>query len=188
MYTSDCTTKVDIEPSNGSNEDITNPYECDQTLNVSVGTLNLSTVQASLFNDRWHLQITLQAPFLKEKEGLVQNSVSPTPYVPPSKKDYEILFQLLFDEYFNPPPRVVSPDPVAVAAPRDVDPADSPSSTTIDQDVPLLVLHQQIRKLFPPPNLKSLIKEFKNKFMDIKIHNLIMHPSFIIFEVLRWKL
>ncbi|GJZ61951.1 hypothetical protein Tco_0618088 [Tanacetum coccineum] len=154
MFT-DCTTKVDIEPSNGSNEDITNPYECDQTLNVSVGTLNLSTVQASLFNDRWHLQITLQAPFLKEKEGLVQNSVSPTPYVPPSKKDYEILFQLLFYEYFNPPPHVVSPDPVAVAAPRAVDPADSPSSTTIDQDVPLLVLHQQIKKF----NLKSLIKK-----------------------------
>ncbi|GJT43086.1 hypothetical protein Tco_0951801 [Tanacetum coccineum] len=47
-------------------------------------------------------------------------------------KDYEILFQLLFDEYFNPPPRAVSPDPVTVAAPRAVDPADSPSSTTID--------------------------------------------------------
>ncbi|GKB26807.1 hypothetical protein Tco_0866208, partial [Tanacetum coccineum] len=28
------TTKVDYEPSNGSNEDITNPYKCDQTLNV----------------------------------------------------------------------------------------------------------------------------------------------------------
>ncbi|GJZ65382.1 retrovirus-related pol polyprotein from transposon TNT 1-94, partial [Tanacetum coccineum] len=39
--------------------------------------------------------------------GLVQNSVSPTPYVPPSKKDYEILA---------------------------VDPVGSPSSTTIDQD------------------------------------------------------
>ncbi|GJU14460.1 retrovirus-related pol polyprotein from transposon TNT 1-94 [Tanacetum coccineum] len=49
--------------------------------------------------------------------GLVQNPVSPTLYVPPSKNDYEILFQLLFDEYFNPPPRAVSPDPVAVAAP-----------------------------------------------------------------------
>ncbi|GKA32613.1 hypothetical protein Tco_0718980 [Tanacetum coccineum] len=48
--------------------------------------------------------------------GLVQNLVSSTPYVPPSKKDYEILFQPLFDEYFNPPPRVVSLDPVAVAA------------------------------------------------------------------------
>nr|GEY11273.1 hypothetical protein [Tanacetum cinerariifolium] len=34
MFT-DCKTKVDSEPPNGSNEDITNPYECDQTLNVS---------------------------------------------------------------------------------------------------------------------------------------------------------
>ncbi|GJZ62367.1 hypothetical protein Tco_0618504 [Tanacetum coccineum] len=32
------TTKVDYEPSNGSNEDITNPYKCDQTLNVCAGT------------------------------------------------------------------------------------------------------------------------------------------------------
>ncbi|GJT79591.1 hypothetical protein Tco_1053933 [Tanacetum coccineum] len=37
------TTNVDCEPSNGSNEDITNPYECDQTLNVSAGTLKCST-------------------------------------------------------------------------------------------------------------------------------------------------
>nr|GFB64802.1 hypothetical protein [Tanacetum cinerariifolium] len=36
------TTKVDSEPLNGSNADITNQYECEQTLNVSVGTLNLS--------------------------------------------------------------------------------------------------------------------------------------------------
>ncbi|GJY06124.1 retrovirus-related pol polyprotein from transposon TNT 1-94 [Tanacetum coccineum] len=41
MFT-DSTTKVDSEPPNGSNDDITNPYECDQTLNVSAGTLNLS--------------------------------------------------------------------------------------------------------------------------------------------------
>ncbi|GJX48002.1 hypothetical protein Tco_0273192 [Tanacetum coccineum] len=34
MFT-DNTTKVDNEPPNGSNEDITNPYECEQTLNVS---------------------------------------------------------------------------------------------------------------------------------------------------------
>ncbi|GJY15696.1 hypothetical protein Tco_0386118 [Tanacetum coccineum] len=68
--------------------------------------------------------------------GLVQNPISPTPYVPPSKKDYEILFQPLFDEYFNPTPRAVSPNSVVVAAPRAVDPAGSPSSTTIDQDVP----------------------------------------------------
>ncbi|GJY11610.1 hypothetical protein Tco_0380919 [Tanacetum coccineum] len=36
------TTKVDSEPTNGSNDDITNQYECEQTLDVSTGTLNLS--------------------------------------------------------------------------------------------------------------------------------------------------
>ncbi|GKC47874.1 hypothetical protein Tco_1065596 [Tanacetum coccineum] len=36
------TTKVDCELPNGSNDCITNPYKCDQTLNVSAGTLNLS--------------------------------------------------------------------------------------------------------------------------------------------------
>ncbi|GJS89832.1 hypothetical protein Tco_0772468 [Tanacetum coccineum] len=36
------TTKVDCETPNGSNDCITNPYKCDQTLNVSAGTLNLS--------------------------------------------------------------------------------------------------------------------------------------------------
>ncbi|GJS41421.1 retrovirus-related pol polyprotein from transposon TNT 1-94 [Tanacetum coccineum] len=49
MFT-DNTTKVDREPLNGSNDDITNPYECDQTLNVSAGTLNLS---AGLALQRW---------------------------------------------------------------------------------------------------------------------------------------
>ncbi|GJX63553.1 hypothetical protein Tco_0296453 [Tanacetum coccineum] len=33
---------ITLSSSNGSNEDITNLYECDQTLNVSAGTLNLS--------------------------------------------------------------------------------------------------------------------------------------------------
>ncbi|GJZ75874.1 hypothetical protein Tco_0640339 [Tanacetum coccineum] len=37
------TTKVDSGPPYGSNADITNPYECMQTLDVSAGTLNLKT-------------------------------------------------------------------------------------------------------------------------------------------------
>ncbi|GKG10008.1 hypothetical protein Tco_0338754, partial [Tanacetum coccineum] len=41
IFTSSTTT-VDSEPPNGSNEDITNPYECEQILNVSTGTINLS--------------------------------------------------------------------------------------------------------------------------------------------------
>ncbi|GJU06334.1 retrovirus-related pol polyprotein from transposon TNT 1-94 [Tanacetum coccineum] len=41
----------------------------------------------------------------------------------------------MFDEYFNPPTIAVSPVPVAVA-PRAIDLADSPVSTSIDQDAP----------------------------------------------------
>ncbi|GJS30097.1 hypothetical protein Tco_0490717 [Tanacetum coccineum] len=44
------TTKVDSQPTNGSNEDITNQYECEQTLDVSAGTLNLSAAMTSDHN------------------------------------------------------------------------------------------------------------------------------------------
>ncbi|GJW63967.1 retrovirus-related pol polyprotein from transposon TNT 1-94 [Tanacetum coccineum] len=67
--------------------------------------------------------------------GLVSNPPSSKPYVPPTKKDWDSLFQLMFDEYFNPPPSVVSLVPVA-ATPRPADPTDTPSSTIIDQDAP----------------------------------------------------
>ncbi|GJT89316.1 hypothetical protein Tco_1071033 [Tanacetum coccineum] len=41
-------TKVDNEPPNSSNKDITNPYECEQTLNVSVGILIPMRLEESL--------------------------------------------------------------------------------------------------------------------------------------------
>ncbi|GKA86166.1 hypothetical protein Tco_0807877 [Tanacetum coccineum] len=69
------------------------------------------------------------------ERGLVQNPPSTTPYVPPTKNDWDLLFQPMFDEYFNPPPSVVSPIPVATA-PRPDDPTGSPSSTSIDQAAP----------------------------------------------------
>nr|GEW25365.1 hypothetical protein [Tanacetum cinerariifolium] len=68
--------------------------------------------------------------------GLVPQPPSPTPNLPPTKNDRDMVFCSLFDEYFNPPPRVVYPVPAAVAAPRAIDTACSPSSTIIDQDVP----------------------------------------------------
>ncbi|GKC64931.1 hypothetical protein Tco_1097529 [Tanacetum coccineum] len=47
MFT-DNTTKVDSEPPNGLNGDITNPYECDQTLNVSAGPVPQSKERCML--------------------------------------------------------------------------------------------------------------------------------------------
>ncbi|GJW59186.1 hypothetical protein Tco_0105917 [Tanacetum coccineum] len=67
--------------------------------------------------------------------GLVPNFVSQQPCIPSTRNDWDRLFQPMFDEHFNPPTSVVSPVPVA-AAPRSVDIADSPVSTSIDQDAP----------------------------------------------------
>ncbi|GKF44427.1 hypothetical protein Tco_0130979 [Tanacetum coccineum] len=63
--------------------------------------------------------------------GLVQNLSSSTPNVPSSKRDCDILFQPLFDEYFNPTPCVVSPM-LPAAAPLPTDTTATPSSTIID--------------------------------------------------------
>ncbi|GJU31366.1 retrovirus-related pol polyprotein from transposon TNT 1-94 [Tanacetum coccineum] len=66
---------------------------------------------------------------------LVQNPFSSTPYVPPTKKDWDILFQPMFNEYFQPSPNVVSRVLPAVAL-IPADTTDTPSSTSIDQDAP----------------------------------------------------
>nr|GEZ28769.1 retrovirus-related Pol polyprotein from transposon TNT 1-94 [Tanacetum cinerariifolium] len=67
--------------------------------------------------------------------GLVPNPIPTTPYAPPTNKELEILFQLMFDEYLDPPwaDRLGFPTQ-AVQAP--VTSAGTPLSTTIDQDAP----------------------------------------------------
>ncbi|GKA89238.1 putative ribonuclease H-like domain-containing protein [Tanacetum coccineum] len=67
--------------------------------------------------------------------GVVSNLVPATPYVPPTNKELEILFQPMFDEYLEPP-RVERPVSPALAVPVLVNSAVTPSCTTIDQDAP----------------------------------------------------
>ncbi|GJY30728.1 retrovirus-related pol polyprotein from transposon TNT 1-94 [Tanacetum coccineum] len=67
--------------------------------------------------------------------GLVPNLVPAAPYVPPTNKDLEILFQPMFNKYLEPP-RVKRPVPPALAAQVPVNSTGTPSSTTIDQDAP----------------------------------------------------
>ncbi|GJV08702.1 ribonuclease H-like domain-containing protein [Tanacetum coccineum] len=67
--------------------------------------------------------------------GLVPNSAPTTPYVPPTNKDLELLFQPMFDEYFETPtgdhqmPRVP-------AIPPPVIPTDPSVSISFDHDAP----------------------------------------------------
>ncbi|GKD20650.1 retrovirus-related pol polyprotein from transposon TNT 1-94 [Tanacetum coccineum] len=96
--------------------------------------------------------------------GLMLNHPSPTPYVSPTKKDREILFQPMFDEYFNPPPCVASLVP-AVVAPFPADSTSSLSLTPVDQDAPSPSTSQtpQASKSpvasLEPKNYKEALKE-----------------------------
>ncbi|GKF54585.1 hypothetical protein Tco_0164925, partial [Tanacetum coccineum] len=67
--------------------------------------------------------------------GLVPNLVPVIPYVPPTNKDLEIVFQPMFNEYFEP----ASVESLVLPAHAVQDPvvsAGTPSSTTVDQDAP----------------------------------------------------
>nr|GEU43160.1 hypothetical protein [Tanacetum cinerariifolium] len=72
--------------------------------------------------------------------GLVPNPPSLTPFVPPSRTDWDILFQSLFNELLTPLPSVDHPAPKVIAPIPEVvasEPAastSSPSSITVDQD------------------------------------------------------
>ncbi|GKD37668.1 retrovirus-related pol polyprotein from transposon TNT 1-94 [Tanacetum coccineum] len=74
--------------------------------------------------------------------GLVPNPPPLTPFVPPSRSDWDILFQPMFDELLTPPPSIDNPTPEVIALIAEVValvPAvstGSPSSTNVDQDAP----------------------------------------------------
>ncbi|GKC94763.1 integrase, catalytic region, zinc finger, CCHC-type containing protein [Tanacetum coccineum] len=74
--------------------------------------------------------------------GLVPNPPPSTSFVPPSRTDWDLLFQPLFDELLTPPPSVDHPAPEVIAliaevvAPEPAASTGSPSSTTVDQDAP----------------------------------------------------
>ncbi|GJT12964.1 retrovirus-related pol polyprotein from transposon TNT 1-94 [Tanacetum coccineum] len=74
--------------------------------------------------------------------GLVPNSPPSTLFVPPSRTDYDILFQPLFGELLNPSSSVDRPTLEVIApihkviTPEPAASTGSPSSTTINQDEP----------------------------------------------------
>nr|GEZ98942.1 retrovirus-related Pol polyprotein from transposon TNT 1-94 [Tanacetum cinerariifolium] len=74
--------------------------------------------------------------------GLVPTSSPSTSYVPPSRNDWDLLFQPMFDELLNPPPSVVNQTPKAISPIAEVIPpgyvnsTGLPFSTTVEQDAP----------------------------------------------------
>nr|GFC15885.1 retrovirus-related Pol polyprotein from transposon TNT 1-94 [Tanacetum cinerariifolium] len=103
--------------------------------------------------------------------GLVQKSSSSTSYVSPSRNDWDLLFQPLFDELLNPPPSVDNQAteviaPIAEVIPQvDDDSTGSPFSTTVDHDAP------SPSKSLTPTEIQSsvILQDAGNDNLDIEV-------------------
>nr|GEY25980.1 hypothetical protein [Tanacetum cinerariifolium] len=72
--------------------------------------------------------------------GLVQKSSSSTQYVPPSRNDWDLLFQPMFDELLNPSPSVDHQAPEVIAL----------IAKVIPPIQPVCLLQQRLIKMHPP--------------------------------------
>ncbi|GJW59981.1 putative ribonuclease H-like domain-containing protein [Tanacetum coccineum] len=112
--------------------------------------------------------------------GLVPNPPPSTPFVPPSRTDWDILFQPMFDELLTPPPSVDLPAPEVIApidevvAPVPAVSTGSPSSTTVDQDAPS-PSNSQTTPETQPPVIPNDVEEDNH---DIKVAHMGNDPYF----------
>ncbi|GJY67062.1 hypothetical protein Tco_0469300 [Tanacetum coccineum] len=96
--------------------------------------------------------------------GLVPNPPPSTPFIPPSRTDWDIFFQPMFDELLTPPPSVDLPalevitliDEVVALVPAVR--TRSPSSTTVDQEAPS-PSNSQTTPENQPPVIPNNVKE-----------------------------
>ncbi|GJS83337.1 hypothetical protein Tco_0749878 [Tanacetum coccineum] len=129
------TTKVDSEPTKGSNEDITNQYECKQTLDVSAGTPNLSAGMTSNHNSS-KLRIHDHNNELSSSK-LVPKVVPSADTTAPSKQELDLLFGPLYDEFFT-------------AGTSCVNKSSSPTDNSKQQDTPPSATAQSTTELITP--------------------------------------
>nr|GEX92209.1 integrase, catalytic region, zinc finger, CCHC-type, peptidase aspartic, catalytic [Tanacetum cinerariifolium] len=114
---------------------------------------------------------------------LVPKPTSSTPFVPPSRNDWDLLFQPLFDELLTPPPSVnpLAPEVIAlideVVAPKLAESTGSPSSTIVDQDAPSPSKSQTTPET-QPPDIPHDIPQHNSKWTkDHPLDNIISQLS-----------
>ncbi|GKB15218.1 retrovirus-related pol polyprotein from transposon TNT 1-94 [Tanacetum coccineum] len=130
------------------------------TIHVDFDELSAMAYEQSSLEPALH-EMTPTTPSSK----LIPNPPPSAPFLPPSRHEWDLVFQLVFDEFFSPPDSVVSPVP-EVEAPAPVDSTSLPSSTSIDQDA---------------PSPKEL-----NKFERLEVWELVRHPDKVMVITLKW--
>ncbi|GKA38961.1 retrovirus-related pol polyprotein from transposon TNT 1-94 [Tanacetum coccineum] len=112
--------------------------------------------------------------------GLVPNPPPLTSFVPPSRIDWDILFQSMFDELLTPPPSVDYPAYEVIApvhelvAPVPAISTNSPSLTNVDQDAPSLS-HSKTTPKTQPLVISNDVEEDNH---DIEIAHMGNYPYF----------
>ncbi|GJZ75087.1 retrovirus-related pol polyprotein from transposon TNT 1-94 [Tanacetum coccineum] len=133
----------------------------------------LTTMASDQLGSRPGLQCMTPAT---PSSGLVPNPPPLASFVPPSRHEWDIMFQSMFDEFFSPPASITSLVLVE-EAPVPVESAGLPSSTTVDQDAPspkeshdLEVAHMSNDPYFGIPILETVSKE--SSLSDVKLDEL----------------
>nr|GEW88056.1 hypothetical protein [Tanacetum cinerariifolium] len=171
---------------------------------IRVASINAKNLEPAL-HEMTHATIS---------SGLVPNPTSSTPFVPPSRTDWDMLFQSLFNELLTPLPSVDHRAPEVIALIVEVvalEPAastGSPSSTIVDQDAPLpistrLQLHKQALLCYYDAFLTSVepktykdaltqscwieaMQEELNEFERLEVWELIPRPNKVMVITLKW--
>ncbi|GKB91497.1 retrovirus-related pol polyprotein from transposon TNT 1-94 [Tanacetum coccineum] len=140
--------------------------------------------------------------------GLMPNPPPSTSFVPPSRSDWDILFQPMFDELLTPPPSIDNPAPEVIAliaevvAPIPAISTDSTSSINVDQDAPSPIAHMGNDPYFgiliskvPSDQSSSTdfihtiieaMQEELNEFERIDVWELVPRPDKVMVITLKW--
>ncbi|GKB79605.1 retrovirus-related pol polyprotein from transposon TNT 1-94, partial [Tanacetum coccineum] len=155
--------------------------------------------------------------FHTSSSGLYQILPPSQRLYPPLRNDWDILFQLMFDELLTPPPSVDLPAPEVIApidevvAPVPAVSTGSPSSTIVDQDAPSPNQFPQgysyMSKLFSVTTMLSslllnpktykdaltqscwieAIQEELNEFERLEVWELVPQPDKVMVITLNWE-
>ncbi|GKE59068.1 retrovirus-related pol polyprotein from transposon TNT 1-94 [Tanacetum coccineum] len=112
--------------------------------------------------------------------GLIPNPPPLTPFVPPLRTDWDILFQPLFDELLNPAPITdrLAPEPAASTS--------SPSSTTVDQDAPSPIKPKNYKDALTQACWIEAMQEELNEFERLEVWELVPRPDKVMVITLKW--
>nr|GEV13113.1 copia protein [Tanacetum cinerariifolium] len=158
-----------------------------ETIHVDFDELTAMAFEQSILGPAFH-----EMTHVTISSGLVPKPTSSTPFIPPSRNDWDLLFQSLFDELLTPPPSVdpLAPEVIApideVVAPELAESTGSRSSTTVDQDAPSPSKSQTTRKTQPPVIPHDVEEDNHDIEVSHIVWELIPRPDKVMVITLKW--